>query len=197
LAVLLAGSAVAAITNLGVRSAGYAAVVLLTAGMIAVGLPVEARTLTETRGGLAREESEMLRATFRPKLASPEERESLRIFQAEREIAAELDREIAADLDRLTLGEGTVLTDTAYAYPIVLGSARPTQFVITSDFDFRDAVADPSGHGIRYVLVPERAESDALRRQWPTLYEDGAGIAVLVKKWPGAYLGEWRLYRVR
>jgi hypothetical protein len=133
----------------------------------------------------------MLHSTFSPQQATFEERRSLLIFQTE--------REIAAYVDRLDPGEGSVLTDTAYAYSVVMASSRPTQFVITSDRDFAGAVADPAGHGVRYLLVPapELGHADALQARWPGLYENGAGIATPVRTFEGAYFGSWRLYRVR
>ena len=159
--------------------------------VMGVGLPAEARTLTTTRGGLAREESPMLRSTFYPRQASKEERKSLRIFQTE--------RQISRYIDGLDLPRGSVLTDTAYAYSVVLASQRPTQFVITSDRDFDDAVSDPTGHHIAYMLVPSPSlgPADALGRYWHDLYLDGGRIGILVKGWRGTFFGNWRLYRVR
>jgi hypothetical protein len=197
LSTLLAGTAVTALAEAtrrrptrrrhrvaGVLGAGVAAAVALA-------VPAQARILTDTTSGLAREESPMLHSAISPASASHEERRSLLIFKTE--------REIAAYLDRLDPGEGTVLADTAYAYSVVMSSAHPRQFVITSDLDFPAAVADPAGHGVRYLLVPapELGRADALRARWPTLYEDGAGIATLVRTFNGAYFGDWRLYRVR
>jgi hypothetical protein len=154
-------------------------------------VPAQFRTLTDTSTGLAREESPMLHSTFSPQQATFEECRSLLIFHTE--------REIAAYVDRLDPGEGSVLTDTAYAYSVVMASHRPTQFVITSDRDFAGAVADPAGHGVRYLLVPapELGHADALQARWPGLYENGAGIATPVRTFEGAYFGSWRLYRVR
>jgi hypothetical protein len=159
--------------------------------IVGTALPTQARVLTTVDNGLAREEAPMLRSTFHPATAGNEEKRSLLIFQTE--------REIAGYVDGLDLGESTVLTDAAYAYPVVLSSERPRVFVITSDRDFKAAVADPAGHGIRYLLVPapDLGAADALRRQWPDLYENGDRIATLVRQWNGLYYGNWRLYRVR
>jgi hypothetical protein len=171
------------------RAASALGTVLVT-GAVALALPIQAHTLTDTSTGLAREESPMLRSAILPASASHEDRRSLLIFQTE--------REISAFIDRLDPGEGAVLTDTAYAYAVVLSSKSPKQFVVTSDLDFPGAVADPSGHGVKYLLVPapELGRADALRARWPTLYQDGAGISTLVWTFNGAYFGDWRLYRI-
>ena len=91
-----------------------------------------------------------------------------------------------------------MLTDTAYAYSIVMASRRPTQFVITSDLDFQGAVADPAGHGVKYLLVPapELGPADAVGHHWPGLFQNGAGIATEVQHFQGAFYGDWKLYRV-
>ena len=186
LAAVLAGTVVAA-AGPRLRRVAPAAVAVC----LALAVPAQFRTLTDTSTGLAREESPMLHSTFSPQQATFEERRSLLIFHTE--------REIAAYVDRLDPGEGSVLTDTAYAYSVVMASRRPTQFVITSDRDFAGAVADPAGHGVRYLLVPapELGHADALQARWPGLYENGAGIASPVRTFEGAYFGSWRLYRVR
>ena len=186
LAAVLAGTVVAG-AGPGLRRVAPAAVAVC----LALAVPAQFRTLTDTSTGLAREESPMLHSTFSPQQATFEERRSLLIFHTE--------REIAAYVDRLDPGEGSVLTDTAYAYSVVMASRRPTQFVITSDRDFAGAVADPAGHGVRYLLVPapELGHADALQARWPGLYENGAGIASPVRTFEGAYFGSWRLYRVR
>ena len=186
LAAVLAGTVVAA-AGPRLRRVAPAAVAVC----LALAVPAQFRTLTDTSTGLAREESPMLHSTFSPQQATFEERRSLLIFHTE--------REIAAYVDRLDPGEGSVLTDTAYAYSVVMASRRPTQFVITSDRDFAGAVADPAGHGVRYLLVPapELGHADALQARWPGLYENGAGIATPVRTFEGAYFGSWRLYRVR
>ena len=157
--------------------------------VVAAALPVSAWTLTSHR--LAREETATMLAAVAPSRATAEDRRHLLIFQTE--------RQVADYLDRLNPGPGTVLTDSAFAFPVLLASRRPRQFVITSDRDFQPSVAAPRERGIRYLLVPEpaKAPSDALERAWPGLYESGAGIARLVAQWKGtSFNGDWRLLRV-
>ncbi|MCX2962990.1 glycosyltransferase family 39 protein [Gordonia sp. Z-3] len=117
----------------------------------------------------------------------------IRSFQTERSIAQYLD-----DLD---LPDGSVLCDTVYGFAVVAQSQNPKQFVIPSDQDFTEMVNDPAAHGVRYMLsVPRsgRGESDALNVRFPTLYENGAqvGVLVLEARNVGADLPDWRIYRV-
>lgn len=165
-------------------------VTAMAVAAIGVSIPSQFWLLTDTGTGLAREESPMLRSVFFPGLASHEEQRSLLIFKTE--------RAVAAYIDSLDPGSSTVLTDTAYAYSIVMSSRHPGQFVITSDLDFQAAVADPAGHGVKYLLVPapELGPADALGHYWPGLYATGAGIATQEKLFPGEYFGDWKLYRV-
>ncbi len=64
------------------------------------------------------------------------------------------DRAVARYLDSLDLPDGAVLSDVAFSYAIVLTSENPKQFVVTSDLDFDQAVADPVQFRVGYVLVP-------------------------------------------
>lgn len=111
------------------------------------------------------------------------------------------ERSIAEYLDSLNLPEGSVLCDTVYGFAVIAQSARPKQFVIPSDQDFTEILNDPAAHGVQYMLaVPRsgRGESDALNIRFPTLYENGAQVSVLVleARNQGADLPNWRIYRV-
>ena len=60
---------------------------------------------------------------------------------------------------------------------------------------------DPVGGGVRYFLTvpPEgRGLSDAVNQRYPTIYENGAQIGVLVleARNQGADLPDWRLYQL-
>ena len=194
LAVLLAGTLVRLLTTATVDRSpqpgprrwirGLAVPMVLLA--VAAALPVSVRTLTDH--ALAREETEAMLATLAPGLANDKDRKYLDIFRTE--------QQVAADIDAMRLPDSSVLTDLAYAFPTLLASDRLTQFVITSDRDFKQILADPVRGGVRYLLVPEpaRAPSDALQRSRPNLYETGAGIARPVRTWSGsAGRGDWRL----
>ena len=107
---------------------------------------------------------------------------------------------IAQNLDRRSLPEGSVLMDTFAGWGIWLASDNPKQFVITSDKDFKAALAQPWEHGIRYILVSNPETNDAVdevSERYPTMWDDGAGIGRLVLSVTGASGGErWRLYEV-
>ncbi|MEU8659031.1 hypothetical protein [Actinoplanes philippinensis] len=121
--------------------------VVVTAALAAVLVAVPATVVTLGRPALAREESEWLTADG-----------------ADRTRGLTLvNRRVAADLDAMELPDGAVLTDAAYAFGIVLASDRPRQFVITPDRDFAAAVADPAGHGVRYLLLSAQGAADAVR----------------------------------
>lgn len=111
------------------------------------------------------------------------------------------ERAIAGYLDRMQLPAGSVLCDTVYGFAVIAQSERPKQFVIPSDQDFTEILNDPAGHGVRFMLaVPNegRGASDALNVRFPTLYENGAQVGVLVMEAPnqGSDLPDWRIYRV-
>jgi hypothetical protein len=113
------------------------------------------------------------------------------------EFAAE--RSLAAYLDGQHLPNGSVLTDDALAFPVILASARPKQFVITSDRDFEAAVAYPTVNHIRYLLVSLDANGlDALSAQYPQLYANGAGLGHEVAQFDAESptARTWRLYQV-
>ena len=106
--------------------------------------------------------------------------------------------EAANYLDALHLGSGAVLVDGAMGFPIILESTNPTQFVTTSDRDFQQALLDPTSFHVKYLLVPEDVgyqSLDALNRQYPNIYESGAGIGQLVTQF-SAGGNSWRLYQV-
>jgi dolichyl-phosphate-mannose-protein mannosyltransferase len=110
------------------------------------------------------------------------------------------ERAIAGYLDQLNLPGHSVLVDTFIGFPIVLSSNHPDQFVITSDRDFKQSVADPAGTGIRYLLVPRASglgTLDAVNQAYPGIYGSGGGVGRLVKDFPNIGDGsDWRLYRV-
>ena len=110
---------------------------------------------------------------------------------------------ISQYLDRMQLGDGEVLVDVFLGFPIVLESSRPRQFVITTDRDFKAVVADPRIYKVRYILVPPTGglgSLDAIKRQWPGIYESGGLIGTLVHEFrvPGTSDAfHWRLYAVK
>ena len=98
-------------------------------------------------------------------------------------LAFATERRIAEYLDAKGLPRASVAVDTASGFAIVARSQRPLQFIETADPDFTQAVNAPTRHGVRYLLtVPPtgRGEADALNLRYPTLFEDGAGVAARV-----------------
>jgi hypothetical protein len=90
-----------------------------------------------------------------------------------------LNHEVAADLDAMDLPDGAVVTDSAYAFAIILASDNPRQFVINSDRDFRAVLDDPAGHGALYLLVSTAGGADAVRLRHDALF----GQAQPVREW--------------
>ena len=189
LTVLLAGGLLVPTTARRVRPTALprlAAPVLVVAAALTA-IPVSIRTLADHR--LAREETLTMLAAWQPDKAEPADQQHLHFYAG--------DDAAAAALDSMHLPDGAVLADAAYAYRIVLRSHRPRQLVITPDRDFPAALADPAGHGVRYLLVSSSADSrDALEQAHPGLYATGTGAGPLAGQWAGAH-ASWRLYAVR
>ncbi|WP_459963520.1 ArnT family glycosyltransferase [Nocardia sp. IFM 10818] len=110
-------------------------------------------------------------------------------------------RTMADYLDAMHLPRGAVLMDTVYGFAVAAASRHPEQFVVPSDRDFVRVLNRPAERGVKYILtVPNsgRGVSDAVNRRYPTIYENGAGIATLWLEMPNAGAGQpdWRIYRV-
>ena len=109
------------------------------------------------------------------------------------------ERAVAAYVDALHPGDGSVLLDVALGFPIVLASKHPKQFVITSDRDFPDAIADPVAAGVRYILVSKNTGTmDAIVAVYPNIFKNGAGFAHLVREFsaPNGNGRTWRLFEI-
>ncbi|WP_159625372.1 ABC transporter [Actinomyces sp. zg296] len=104
---------------------------------------------------------------------------------------------VARDIKSMGLGEGAVITDVAYSFPIILASQEPKVFTITTDRDFEDRLADPGGASVLYALVsaPDSAPADAVDKAYPGMWENGAGVATLAREWKDGRGLTWRLYR--
>lgn len=105
-----------------------------------------------------------------------------------------VDREVARYLDA-ELSQNTILMDSYSAYYIILNSERPNRYIITSDYDFQDALENPSEHDVEFILSPKPNESSALSADnllYPNFYERGADWAELHAE----FGGRWRIYRV-
>ena len=173
---------------LGILAAGYlagavhrAAPVLRRAGpavlALAVALPLPVAWRAESDPRLAREE------TLAVKVAAAGQ--------------YEMEQRVADDIAGMGLEEGAVITDVAYSFPIVLSAENPRVYVITTDEDFKDLLARPRENGVDYALLTsaDAAPADALEEQYPGMWEDGAGVATMVRQWSDARDLTWRLYR--
>ena len=157
---------------------------------LALAVPSTYDTLRNDR--LAPQEAGPMRAFFEPENASQSDLNTIDDFAVQRSVAAYLD---AKDLP-----DGSVVTDAASAYAVILASDDPSQFVATPDRDFEQVLADPQRFDAQYMLLipPDGANFDALNSLYPTLYADGAGLGVLERTFTRD--GDptiWRLYRLQ
>lgn len=164
-------------------------------GLAASALPVAALGMTD--GTIARSESDELTPILQLVRHPANRPAPLQRFLTE--------REVAQAVDSLGLGSGTVLIDTYVGYSIVVYSARPAQFIIPSDRDWKVILADPAAAGVQYLLVPSPSDTrfvslvglDEISRTYPGIYQTGAGVGRLVRTFDST--GEsasWRLFRV-
>jgi hypothetical protein len=109
---------------------------------------------------------------------------------------------IAAELDRLHLASGDVVVDTntPCVSLVLMNLQHPHIFVIPSDRDWEQRLADPVIFHSHYLLIPPRLgtqfDVDNVRRSYPGLYESGGSLAKLVKEFHTASCPKFRLYRV-
>lgn len=167
------------------------ALVVVVAGLPVSGTAMLSPTLSQ--------DQHALHAAVLPRLgyAEPEIR-----LQEEAIVASfDTERRLAAYLDSLGLPEGSVIMDTVQGFPIIASTERPDRFVVPSDRDFVTILNDPAAHGVRFMLtVPEegRGTSDALNLRYPTVFENGAGIASLEMEVVNSGFDRptWRVWRV-
>ncbi|QJD86026.1 ArnT family glycosyltransferase [Cohnella herbarum] len=108
----------------------------------------------------------------------------------------ELSRSVAKWLDE-NVPHGNILTDSAASFMIILNSDYPKRFMITSDYDFKDAVKDPPSSDIDYILVPRLPVYSTINKSYPYLFERGSDWATLYKSFEDPkHQYEWRLYKV-
>jgi hypothetical protein len=164
-------------------------------GLTASALPVAAVGMTDRT--IARSESDELSPILQLVRHPTNPPAPLRRFVTE--------RAVAQAVDSLGLGSGAVLIDTYVGYSIVAYSARPAQFIIPSDRDWKVSLADPAAAGVKYLLVPSPSDTgfvalvalDDINRTYPGIYESGAGVGRLIRTFDST--GEsasWRLFSV-
>jgi hypothetical protein len=116
--------------------------------------------------------------------------------------AFDTDREVAAFLDAKRLPAGSVVVDSGSGFAVIVASANPRQFIITSDRDFHGAVIDPVGHHVQYLLLNRGpSQYDEIAATWPDLaagtpkaFWAGRAVAFRSGGQPGAH--EWTLWQV-
>jgi hypothetical protein len=146
-------------TRMPIRIMRRATVAAAVAVVAVVAVAVPAAVITLATPTLAREESEWFTDAGAARTSG----------------LARLNAQIASDLDAMELPEGSVITDAAYAFPIIIASSKPRQFVITSDRDFVAALNDPRGHKVRYLLISATGAADAVRQAYPDADRPKAG----------------------
>ncbi|MDT0223414.1 glycosyltransferase family 39 protein [Gordonia sp. AC31] len=108
---------------------------------------------------------------------------------------------VAAWLDDQNLPEGSVLVDTFGVSRVWLESEHPEQFVVRSDFDFFAKLNQPVEQGVQYILTQRPTglgSLDAINVRYPTLWDDGAGIAtVAMTVTTPTGKPQFRLYRIK
>lgn len=106
---------------------------------------------------------------------------------------------VAETLNSLPAGD-LILADASNAWTLAATVSRETlgnQLLLTTDRRFDDALADPWGFGIAYMLVPDPgpAPQDLINAEYPSLWDGTAeGFSLL---YDFSETGQhWRLYRV-
>ena len=165
--------------------------VLLGSVLALVSLPTTAWAMSDHRLGVG--EVPQLRWVVHPHHLSEADRNTKAIVTSAATIAHQI--------DELRLAPGSIVTDTftPCISSMLMNSAHPHQFVITSDRDFQQVLADPATFRAHYLLLPPPAgygALDAVTRTYPSLYEDGAKGARLVRTFHERGCPELRLYRV-
>nr|WP_229750661.1 glycosyltransferase family 39 protein [Paenibacillus nasutitermitis] len=127
---------------------------------------------------------------------APDENNFLHIkTDNEHYVAQTFERKIASYMDE-HYRDTTILVDSYSAYNIIVSSKYPRKYLITSDYLFNQAVKDPPGNDIDYILVPlpkENIPTSAVNAEFPTLYDGGIDWATLVHD----FEGKWRLFKVK
>lgn len=124
---------------------------------------------------------------------APEEYSLIHIDKNEVIQQLRIEQQIAQYINQ-DLPRATVLMDSYSAFDIILHVRQPRHLVITSDYDFANALRYPWTYHVQYILVPDPVNGyqfDAVNRTYPTLYAHGAPWARLEKSF-----GIWKLYRV-
>jgi hypothetical protein len=166
------------------RLAGIVAITMVMTGAVAASVPSALAAMRDSSLGRG-ETSEQLSALM------PSD-DGVVQYSAQAYAAGGL---VASYLDSLSLPDGAVMADAATAFPIVLQSTHPRQFIITPDRDFLPTLSAPAQFKVQYIVVSPNAGGDAIARAFPGIFRDGGGIGELAGEFrDGAFV--WRVYRV-
>nr|WP_246628010.1 glycosyltransferase family 39 protein [Paenibacillus oenotherae] len=129
-------------------------------------------------------------------LIAPDENNFLKPqSQNEHYVAQSRERSIAAYMDE-HYPDATVLTDSYSAYNILISSRYPKKYLITSDYLFKQALNDPPGNNIDYILIPKPLPGipkSAVNARYPDMFQGGIYWATLEHD----FEGQWKLYKVK
>jgi hypothetical protein len=107
----------------------------------------------------------------------------------------------AQHFDNMRLHNGAIMVDNfdPCMPQVILAAHDPKEFIIPNDEDFTPKLGAPYQNGIRFMIVPApNAYNDlnAVTREYPSLYADGAGIAKLAWQFNLSECGTFRLYQL-
>lgn len=134
-------------------------------------------------------------AMTEPSIAPDENNFLKKQSENEHYVAQSRERRIAAYMDE-HYPNATVLTDSYSAYNILISSKYPKKYLITSDFLFKQALNDPPGNEIDFILIPKPLPDipkSAVNALYPDMFEGGIYWTTLEHDFDG----QWRLYRVK
>ena len=165
--------------------------VILVSVLSLASIPTTAWAMTDHRLGVG--EVPQLRWVLHPNHLNETDRNTKAVVTSSASIAHQI--------DAMRLAPGSIVTDTftPCISSMLMNSAHPHQFVITSDRDFQQVLADPATFEAHYLLLPPPdgyGALDAVTRAYPTLYNAGAKGARLERTFHEPGCPALRLYRV-
>lgn len=134
-------------------------------------------------------------AMTQPGIAPDENNFLKRQSENEHYVAQTRERGIAAYMDE-HYRDATILTDSYSAYNILISSEHPRKYLITSDYLFKQALNDPPGNDIDFILIPKPLPDipkSAVNALYPDMFEGGVYWATLEHD----FEGQWRLFKVK
>jgi hypothetical protein len=173
------------------RMVGSATIALLAIALVVPGVLTTGRAMG--KGSLFGDDRPHLAYIFNPHTEWPQ------AVQYRQEWAADV--AAAKHFDDMHLRNGAIMVDNfdPCMPQVILASDDPKEFIIPNDEDFTPKLGAPYQNGIRYLIVPApNAYNDlnAVTREFPSLYADGAGIAKLAWQFNLSECGTFRLYQL-